>query len=201
MAYFIEVSSLVVREEPGLHCLVEFVLVLPSPLTQVTADHHIEEKISKGKPLPRSRNRCFQISVPRDDPFMWVIPEAQQSVAPPGKCEHHCRSCPDFVNENPFAKGQSGCLSPGCPCLLGYGSPRDIGRKDIWPVVYDEHGACHTDFAFPYTLAHNRFPRSPRISHDRFTFSSIDFCHPRSLSASTSDTLKGNACVGQPMHR
>src|SRR5262249_61193780 len=165
-------------------CFGELVLVLPSPLTQVTTDHHVEEKISKGTRVSRSLHLCFQIGVPRDEPLMWVIPEAQQSVAPPGKGEHHRCSCPGFLNEHPFAKRQPDWLSPWGPRPLVYGSPWDIGCKDIWPVVYDEHGACHTDFAIPYTLAHDRFPRSPCISHDRFTCSSVHFCHLRSVSAS-----------------
>src|SRR5712691_8985141 len=183
MARFIDVLGFVVREEPGLHCLGEFVLVLPSPLRQVPTDHHVEEKISKGKPMPRSLHRCFQIGVPQDDPLMRFIPEAQQSVAPPGKCEHHRSPCPGLVREHPFAKGQPHCLSPWGPRLLEYGSPWDIGRDDIWPVVYDEHRACNTDFAFPYTLAHDRFPRSPRSSHDRFTFASSNSCTVRLITA------------------
>src|SRR4029450_8625278 len=70
IARFIDIPRLVVREESCLHCLGEVILVLPSPRTQVTADHHIEEKISKGKPVSRSLNRCFQIGVPRDYPTM-----------------------------------------------------------------------------------------------------------------------------------
>src|SRR5207245_6202133 len=65
--------------------------------------------------------------------------------------------------------------------LLDYGSLWNISHEDIWPIVYHEHGACDTDFAFPYTLPHDRFPRSPRISHDRFTCSSVHFSHPHVL--------------------
>src|SRR3989442_7538496 len=180
MARFIDVAGLVVREESGLYGLVEFVLVLPPPRTQVTADHHVKEKIRKGKPVPRSLQRRFQIGVPHDDALMQCIPEAQQSVALPGKGEHYSSHCPGFVNKHPFTQGQPDCPSLWGPRLLEYGSSWDIGREDIWPIMDDEHGAGNPDFASPDTLAHNRFPSSPRRSHDRFTFPSVHFCHPRS---------------------